>query len=527
MKPSRPPTPRCLGWVMLTALLLIASIRAAGVPPAAAATPADRIQVSGENLELALSRTAAAPPLWRACYPSCADADAGAGTSVRFVVSVLPVLRADSGGDTGGAMTGAPTTVDVTDTPQGRRATLVWQTSDGAALAIAFDVARRGYEIAVAVRVVGADAEAFMAGRRLGLDLDAARTWAPPPTTGWRAIDDDVRRVAVGRDGVHRLGADAPSHVPLSAQQWVGFRDRFWTFVVRADDGTLAQVGTAPLTLRLESPPGASMARYTAYVGPVQYTALRAADPALRQLLFSGLWSWLRALSVGALLVLDMLTGIVGRPGPAIVLLAVAVKLLLLPITTIAHRLQARVDEARGRLQPEIDAIKAAYRGEEQARRLLELYRRERVHPLYSVQSLAGVLIQLPVFIAVFDMLAENFALHGASFLGIRDLAQPDALIPLPVALPWLGRRLNLLPFLMSGVSLAAAARYEAAALTPDLVRRQRRNLAAMAVLFFIVFYAFPAGMVLYWTSTNALQLVVREASRRLKKAHLRRWLVG
>jgi membrane protein insertase Oxa1/YidC/SpoIIIJ len=128
------------------------------------------------------------------------------------------------------------------------------------------------------------------------------------------------------------------------------------------------------------------------------------------------------------------------------------------------------------------------------------------------------VLIQLPVFIAVFDMLAENFALHGASFLGIRDLAQPDALIPLPVALPWLGRRLNLLPFIMSGVSLAAAARYEAVALTPDLVRRQRRNLAAMAALFFILFYAFPAGMVLYWTSTNALQLIVREAYRRFRQ---------
>ena len=94
------------------------------------------------------------------------------------------------------------------------------------------------------------------------------------------------------------------------------------------------------------------------------------------------------------------LIAIVGHPGPAIILLAVAVKLLLWPVTTIAHRLQAQVDETRGRLQPEIDAIKARYRGEEQARRLLELYRRERVHPLYTLKSLVGVLIQLPVFIS-------------------------------------------------------------------------------------------------------------------------------
>src|SRR5438552_14773193 len=146
-------------------------------------------------------------------------------------------------------------------------------------------------------------------------------------------------------------------------------------------------------------------------------------------------------------------------PVLAIILLAVAVKLLLLPITAVAHRLQAQVDATQGRLQPEIDDIKATYRGEDQARRLLALYREQRVHPLYTLKSLVGVLIQLPVFIAVFDMLAENFALNGAPFLWIRDLAQPDGLIPLPAGMPGLGHRLNLLPFLMAGVSLAPSAR--------------------------------------------------------------------
>jgi membrane protein insertase Oxa1/YidC/SpoIIIJ len=63
--------------------------------------------------------------------------------------------------------------------------------------------------------------------------------------------------------------------------------------------------------------------------------------------------------------------------------------------------------------------------------------------------------------------------------------------------------------------------RFRSAVLTPPLVRRQRRNLIGMTLLFFLLFYTFPAGMVLYWTSTNAVQLVGQELGRlrRLRSA--------
>jgi YidC/Oxa1 family membrane protein insertase len=62
------------------------------------------------------------------------------------------------------------------------------------------------------------------------------------------------------------------------------------------------------------------------------------------------------------------------------------------------------------------------------------LYREEGVHPLYTLKSLLGVLIQLPVFIAVFDMLAEDFDLYRVPFLWIQDLSRPDALLRLGVS---------------------------------------------------------------------------------------------
>jgi membrane protein insertase Oxa1/YidC/SpoIIIJ len=77
--------------------------------------------------------------------------------------------------------------------------------------------------------------------------------------------------------------------------------------------------------------------------------------------------------------------------------LAVSVKILLLPLTTVAGRLQAQVNATQAQLEPGLGAITAAYRGEERTRRTIALYREQGVHPLYTLKSLLGVLIQLPV----------------------------------------------------------------------------------------------------------------------------------
>ena len=152
-------------------------------------------------------------------------------------------------------------------------------------------------------------------------------------------------------------------------------------------------------------------------------------------------------------------------------------------------------------------AIKQQFRGEEAHNRTLQVYRDEGVHPLFTLKSLAGFAIQVPMFIAAFDMLADNFALSGARFLWIDDLAAPDRLVALPVALPFFGGHLNLLPVLMTLVTVLSALTQRDDSLTPALLRRQRRQLYFMAGGFFLLFYTFPAGMVLYWTANNVWHL--------------------
>ena len=470
----------------------------------------------GDRLDLVIALDGATPAEWRACHPSCAKADAGTGTSVWVVgaddpAAIRLVVRdLDPPVD----LQRLRFSVDHTEDERARIATFQADLSvPGVRLVKSFEVSRDGYEVVMTARMVGPNAAAFMSGRRLTLELNAGRGLAPPPAAGFAAMLERTSRVIVaGR--VHEV-SDSREPTALRTGDWIGFRSRFWTLLGRADGaGELESEPGAMAPLGLTDERGRLSWRYTFYAGPLENATLTRADPRLGRLLFSGLWFWLRPLSFGLMFLLRGLTELIGHPGFAIIALAVSVKILLLPLTAVAERLQEQVNATQARLQPGIDAIKAAYRGEERTRRTVALYREHGVHPLYTLKSLAGFMIQLPVFIAVFDMLAENFDLQHVSFLWIQDLARPDALARLPACVPFFGCNLNLLPFLMSGVSLATLLRFRSSVLTPPLVRRQRRNLMTITALFFLLFYTFPASMVLYWTSTNSFQLLSQELAR-------------
>ena len=477
------------------------------------------VRLATARLDLALSIDGADPVEWRACHPSGARAGAGSGTSLRFVgdgdaPGVRLILRGD----------GPPVDLRAlrftADLAEGARSRVVTLEADlpveGVHLVRSYEVSRDGYEVALMVQVTGPNAVPFMAGRSLALEIGVGRGLDPPPAMGFAAMLERVDRVIVGGNGARVVAADARDPIRLGAGDWAGFAGRFWSMLVRSDDcgGTLEPRSHGGIVLGPADGRHPTSCRYVFYSGPLETRALAHADPRLERLLFFGLWSWLRPLSFALLSLLRSLTGVIGHPGVAIVLLAVSVKILLLPLTTVAERLQKQVNAAQARLQPGIEAIKAAYRGEERTRRTLALYREQGVHPLYTLKSLVGFLIQLPVFVAVFDMLAVDFDLQHVSFLWMRDLSRPDALLPLPFCIPFFGCELNALPFLMSGVSLATVRRHRASGLTPSLVRRQRRTLTAATLLFFLLFYTFPAAMVLYWTSTNAFQLVSQEVAR-------------
>lgn len=497
---------------------LLLLVCATAAPVSADEVDGDLVRITTGTLDLVFSLVGASPVAWRACYPSCSPAGVAPGPSVRFTNPDDPpqaglTLRS---GDPPVDLQRLRFTADLAEDARARIVTFQSELPvDGVRIVKSYAVSKEGYEVVLTVQLLGPNAAAFAAGRGLEVEFAAGRGFFPAPAAGFTAILDRVKRVIVGQGTVRVLGDDSRDPTPLRAGEWAGFRSRFWALLVRPDGaGALERRPGARVALVPADEPARLAWRYTFYSGPIENRALTRADPELERMLFSGLWSWLRALSFALLGLLRGLGAVVGHPGVAIVALAVSVKVLLLPLTAVAGRLQEHVNATQARLQPGIDAIKAAHRGEERARRTLALYREEGVHPLYTLRSLLGFLIQLPVFVAVFDMLAEDFDLHRVSFLWIQDLSRPDELLRLPACLPFFGCYLSLLPFLMSGISAAALLRFHSPVLTPPLVRRQRRNLLSMTLLFFVLFYTFPAGMVLYWTSTNFIQLAGQELGR-------------
>ena len=350
------------------------------------------------------------------------------------------------------------------------------------------------------------------------IELTNSLAFIPEQLPGLASFYGSVRPIRMADGEQRTLDTEEPEDAAfeLSAGEWSGIRNRFWAWVARPLDTSIRvdinEVATNQPRVVFAPGAASNSLRMEIYAGPVEWAALNAAAPELSSMLFAALWDWLRALCFGLLILLGWLVQLLGSSGFAIILLSLSVKILMSPLTYVADRWQQDVNRTQSLLKPQLDEIKAKFKGEDAHERTLAVYREHSVHPLYTFKSLAGFLIQIPVFIAAFDMLGENFALDGAAFLWIADLAKPDRWISLPWAIPFFGAHLNLLPFLMTALTLLAAWSQRDASLSADLQQQQARRLYLMAGAFFVLLYTFPAGMVLYWTSSNLFHLIKVQA---------------
>ena len=314
---------------------------------------------------------------------------------------------------------------------------------------------------------------------------------------------------------------------------WFGLQSRYHTLLVDPRDGATgtlryrtASNGDSALPARYlpemelvllpnESASGAAVLEpgasetwdFHVYAGPKTREAL-AADADYRELLFPGLWQWMRWLAFGLLALLGAIHSLVPSWGLAIVLLAVLVRLLMYPVARRALKSQAAFVDVQKRIQPELQRIKREYKGGEQSERILELYEEHQVSPLAGLKPLLIVMIQIPVFVALFHVLGTAYELRDAGFLWMQTLAEPDRLFSFGVELPLLGAYFNLLPFLMAFTTLLTIRLSPAPAADEGARRRQNFIQVLMAIGFLLLFYPFPAGMVLYWTMANVLHLL-------------------
>jgi YidC/Oxa1 family membrane protein insertase len=271
-------------------------------------------------------------------------------------------------------------------------------------------------------------------------------------------------------EGTIRLGGDQE----LEAQSWA--------ISVPAQRGVGDEIAVARLDL---------------YIGPQVAELLQSYGQGLEKSLDLG-WKLFRPLAEGVLWIMEFMHRFIPNYGWIIVIFSFLTKLAFYPLTKTSTESMKRMQE----LQPKMNALKEKYKNDKDKlnKATMELYKQEKVNPLSGCLPL---LVQSPVFIALYQALNHTISLRGQPFvLWIDDLSQPDAITQLPFAIPFLGSDLNVLPILMS------VAMYFQTKLTPSSgVGGQMAVMNTMMPLIMIfIFYNMPSGLVLYWLINTLMQ---------------------
>jgi len=245
---------------------------------------------------------------------------------------------------------------------------------------------------------------------------------------------------------------------------------------------------------------------YSCYIGPKKLSALKELADHKADVMQLG---WMS--SVGRLL-LNMLNGIhsvIPNYGLAIIILTFIIKLIFWPITHKGMQGMRRMQE----LQPEMNAIKEKYKEDKQKQQqaMAELWRKHKINPLGGCLPL---IVQIPVFIALFTVLRSAIELRFSEFLWIADLSEPERLFSFGFSIPFLGEYFNSLPILM-GVTMWLQQK-----MTPSTGDAQQQKMMAifMPIMIFVMLYNFPSGLILYWT-TNQIATIVGQAVSRRRQA--------
>jgi YidC/Oxa1 family membrane protein insertase len=128
---------------------------------------------------------------------------------------------------------------------------------------------------------------------------------------------------------------------------------------------------------------------------------------------------------------------------------------------------------------------------------------------MHKVNPFGGCLpliLQMPIFFALYNALMRSVALKGATFLWIKDLSEPDKLFTLPVSLPVISNEFNLLPIIMA-IGMFFQQKISSAAASGASAEQQKIMLIVMPIMFGFIFYRMPSGLVLYWLVNSMLML--------------------
>ena len=241
--------------------------------------------------------------------------------------------------------------------------------------------------------------------------------------------------------------------------------------------------------------------RFTCYTGPLDMKTLKAYGVGLDRTIDLG---WIRFFSIWILKLMLLLKRFIPNYGVIIIILSLLTKVLFYRLT---HKSFKSMKDMQ-RLQPKINELKEKYKDDKEKinQEMMKLYKEAGVNPLGGCLPL---ILQMPVFIALYNVLRNTIELRGAHFVSwISDLSSPDTLFSFSTSIPFIGKEFHLLPILMGGAMLLQSKL--GASPTGDAASAGQTKMMtySMPIIFTIFFYSMPSGLVLYWLINNVVTII-------------------
>ena len=183
--------------------------------------------------------------------------------------------------------------------------------------------------------------------------------------------------------------------------------------------------------------------------------------------------------------------------GASIFPLSLVVNLLLLPFYRRADAMQKEERDRQKSMEPFISHIKKTFKGDERYMMLQTYYRQNNYKPVYALRSSVALLLEVPFFIAAFHFLSNLQDMKFAEFGILSNLGSPDGLLTLGSI------HINVLPVLMTLINVISSEIY-----AKGMKLKEKLQLHGMALIFLVLLYNSPSGLVLYWTLNNVFSLV-------------------
>jgi YidC/Oxa1 family membrane protein insertase len=346
-------------------------------------------------------------------------------------------------------------------------------------------------------------------GPNLGGENVGAGVTMPP--YGVVQMDGRLERVK----GVRDAGSQS-----FSAPRWVALRNHYFVLSWFPAEGSawnkaeVRQLGGVKLITALQADglslaPGQTLELKTeAYAGPQEYDALKSVGhnfQAVVQFQFYRLFDWLSPLCVGLLHVLKWFHRVTGNWGVAIILLTLLVRGALFWPSLKSMVSMRKMQTKMAQMQPRLDTLKKVYKDDptKMNQEMMKLYKEYGVNPLGGC---VPMLLQIPIFFALYGTLNAAFELRGAPFLWKwTDLTAGDPTYIFPIAM---------------GISMFFQQKLapQSATVTEDQQQMQKTMLWMMPIMFtgMALYMKWPMGLLLYWTASNlfgvAQQVAVNKA---------------